>query len=180
MPKIDLTGRHFTKWTVLGYSHYDGCAVYWNCRCVCGHEQKVSAGHLVQGHSRGCLKCRQWIIRDRQSPDATLRRIFHLYQKRARKHHREWVFSFDDFKNLVHLPCIYCGAIDDNFYRFGTAKFAVRYNGIDRQNNSEGYTVKNSVPCCGICNRAKKTLTHETFLSYLTRVKDFQLKKDSK
>jgi len=37
----------------------------------------------------------------------------------------------------------------------------VIYNGIDRVNNTLGYTEENSVPCCKTCNLAKRTLTLE-------------------
>jgi hypothetical protein len=37
------------------------------------------------------------------------------------------------------------------------------YNGIDRVDNSKGYTPENTVPCCKICNKIKGTGDVQTF-----------------
>ena len=52
--------------------------------------------------------------------------------------------QFDDFKEMVQKPCYYC-----NTYK------SDELNGIDRIDNTKGYTNDNTVPCCGICNRIK-------------------------
>ena len=44
------------------------------------------------------------------------------------------------------------------------------YNGIDRVDNTRGYTLDNVVPCCFKCNRAKDTMTKEEFLEWVGRV----------
>ena len=43
-------------------------------------------------------------------------------------------------------------------------------NGIDRINNSVGYTEKNSVPCCGTCNVAKGQMTLAEFKLWIARI----------
>lgn len=47
---------------------------------------------------------------------------------------------------------------------------AFTYNGIDRLNNDEGYTVENTVTCCSVCNRAKHTMGFEAFRAWIARV----------
>lgn len=44
------------------------------------------------------------------------------------------------------------------------------YNGIDRKNNSKGYTLENAVPCCGQCNIAKASFTEHEFISWVRMV----------
>jgi hypothetical protein len=44
------------------------------------------------------------------------------------------------------------------------------YNGLDRVNNSKGYTRTNVVPCCIICNNAKRTLSLSEFLEWIGQV----------
>lgn len=39
------------------------------------------------------------------------------------------------------------------------------YNGIDRLDNSKGYTIDNSVACCSKCNIAKGTDTKEEYIA---------------
>lgn len=67
MPRklIDLTGRRFGSWTVLG--RVDGNYVHdfgshsiprWLCRCDCGTEAVVLGNNLKSGASTGCQRCR--------------------------------------------------------------------------------------------------------------------------
>lgn len=52
----DLTGRRFGKWLVLSLHHErspDRQAL-WICRCDCGTQRPVKAGHLNRGLSRSC------------------------------------------------------------------------------------------------------------------------------
>lgn len=44
------------------------------------------------------------------------------------------------------------------------------YNGVDRVNNSDGYTIKNCVPCCAICNYAKRDLSETEFVAWARRL----------
>lgn len=54
---------------------------------------------------------------------------------------------------------------------------AYTYNGIDRVDNNKGYTITNSVPCCKDCNFAKRDMTHDEFIAWVTRVFNFTNKK---
>lgn len=51
----DLTGRTFSKWKVVSFSHKsvdnDSC---WNCVCECGTERKVTSKNLKRGLSTSC------------------------------------------------------------------------------------------------------------------------------
>ena len=51
---IDLTGRIFGNWTVLGYVGES----YWLCKCKCGKEKSVNSYNLINQKTRscGCLK----------------------------------------------------------------------------------------------------------------------------
>jgi len=61
-PLIDLTGRRYGRWTVLGiYGIVDNLTWkdrLWKCRCDCGTEGLVRGNALRQGTSKscGCLK----------------------------------------------------------------------------------------------------------------------------
>lgn len=57
---------------------------------------------------------------------------------------RAWGVSRIDFDKLIRQPCHYCGGPLDP-----TGK------GLDRIENSKGYTLDNVVPCCGDCNRTR-------------------------
>jgi hypothetical protein len=58
MQLIDLTGRSFGRWTVLGRAPNRGRWPRWFCRCDCGTEATVQGNNLRSGKTRscGCLK----------------------------------------------------------------------------------------------------------------------------
>jgi hypothetical protein len=66
---------------------------------------------------------------------------FKLYIFAAKRRNYEFQLSFEEFKQLFHGKCIYCG-VDD-------------CRGIDRFENKIGYTIDNSRSCCGMCNKMK-------------------------
>lgn len=51
---IDLTGRRFARWTVMGFSHQVGKMLYWHCVCDCGTNRAVFGGDLKRGGSLSC------------------------------------------------------------------------------------------------------------------------------
>ena len=40
-------------------------------------------------------------------------------------------------------------------------------NGIDRKSNQKGYTPQNCVPCCEICNKAKRNMNYVKFMGWI-------------
>lgn len=57
--KLDLTGKRFTRLTVIKVSGKDAAhKTLWLCACDCGNESIVAAGNLTSGTSKscGCLK----------------------------------------------------------------------------------------------------------------------------
>lgn len=64
----DLSGRTFSRLTVLGYSgkNKHGLSL-WECKCECGNLVLVTTCHLTSGHSKSC-GCRQReIVKARQT-----------------------------------------------------------------------------------------------------------------
>lgn len=58
MKKLNLTGKRFGRYVVISEAETRGGSSYWLCRCDCGNEKEVRAGHLLQGKivSCGCQK----------------------------------------------------------------------------------------------------------------------------
>jgi hypothetical protein len=52
--RLDLTGRRFGRWVVLGNPTSDGKRLYWLCRCDCGIERVVASNNLCSGGSVSC------------------------------------------------------------------------------------------------------------------------------
>jgi hypothetical protein len=103
----------------------------------------------------------------------------HLYSDKrqaAEKEGREFKVSFDEFELISHSSCFYCGRVPSARAHFhvqhgpkkhcGHCPPLFLYHGIDRFDNRFGYIVGNMVPCCPVCNRAKKNLTVESFFEH--------------
>ena len=71
-------------------------------------------------------------------------RYYKEYINGALKREYEFLLNFEEFSTIVDKECFYC-----------KHKIAQEINGIDRINNSKGYTKENTVPCCEMCNRIK-------------------------
>lgn len=61
----NLTGRKFTRHTILGFAGIKNSMSYWFCECICGRIKKVQAAALQNGMSQscGCMSREQLIQR---------------------------------------------------------------------------------------------------------------------
>ncbi len=73
------------------------------------------------------------------------------YRSRAKKTNLEFLLTEEQFLSFWEKPCHYCGE-------------KINGIGIDRIDNSKGYSIENCVPCCIDCNKMKMTKTVEQFL----------------
>ena len=67
--------------------------------------------------------------------------MFRSYAKNARKKDLSWDLTGEDFDRLTSLECFYCGCPPSTVNRRdpGYAEFV--YNGLDRVDNAQGYTL---------------------------------------
>jgi hypothetical protein len=79
-----------------------------------------------------------------------------IYKKSAQKRGHCWDLTDAQAAWLVQQPCAYCKA--------------EAAGGIDRAKNEYGYTVLNSVPCCGNCNFQKRVLTVKAFIVAVNQI----------
>ena len=81
------------------------------------------------------------VLKDRQpykrSYAKTPRGRYHKYTESAKKRNIDLDLNFEEFKSIIILPCQYCGDFSDD----------LNISGIDRIDNSIGYTIENSTPC---------------------------------
>lgn len=85
-----------------------------------------------------------------------------LYIKDATIKGRVWDLTHEHAWNLLHSPCVYCGYTPESNSR----------NGIDRFDNKDGYTKKNALACCSVCNLAKRGMSPEAWRQWLLRTAD--------
>ena len=73
------------------------------------------------------------------------------------------------FNQVIIQPCKYCGSFNKE------TKDGHLVNGIDRVINSQGYIVKNIVPCCTICNMTKHTHPLAEFINHVYKLLPFAI-----
>jgi hypothetical protein len=118
-----------------------------------------------------CQRCanKQTIANNKLPPgEALISGEYGSYRKAARLRGHEWLLSREEFSRLIRGHCYYCAAAPSR--RVESIWDSLVINGIDRIDNTLGYTTENCVTCCKICNYAKGKLTQEEFLDMCERV----------
>ena len=170
----DMTGQRFGRLLVVKFSEVRHENAHWLCKCDCGKTTIVSGGALRNGATRSCNCLRIELMKKNLSLPENEGALRALY--RARKHdakRRGYAFdlSVPEFDKIIHGACVYCGTSPKQIFRISSKPgVAYVYNGIDRVDNLKGYSVANSVPCCGVCNTMKGRLSSDVFLSQVTKI----------
>ena len=95
----------------------------------------------------------------RRRSDAKPRSRWLRSRRLALRRGLSWTIGFRAFSQLIKLPCHYCGG-----------ELPWSCSGLDRINNSKGYTRSNVVPCCRLCNWMKRDLSRKQFLAHIARI----------
>jgi hypothetical protein len=82
-----------------------------------------------------------------------LKTYYKQYITSALKRKYVMELQFNEFEELVKQRCYYCNYIKQS-----------EANGIDRVDNSKGYTKENCVSCCEVCNRIKHVYDKDFFI----------------
>ena len=104
-------------------------------------------------------------------------RLYGRYQKSAQENNRDWELSTFIFRHLSKGNCHYCGRKPQYISRRPDKNknyekhTEYEYNGVDRLDNTKGYTVDNCVSCCKICNMAKSDMLYNDFIDWVGDVK---------
>jgi hypothetical protein len=86
-----------------------------------------------------------------------INRIISTYKKNAKSRKREYKLKDEIFHRYWQANCFYCG---DKLETIG----------LDRIDNTKGYTEDNIVPCCTICNRMRMALTQKDFIDKCKKI----------
>ena len=96
----------------------------------------------------------------RKDYDQSVKGRYLIYYRNAKKRELNFLLSLFDFISLITKPCAYCGETN-------------LYNGVDRVDNTKGYTLDNCVPCCTVCNRMKRCMTVAEFKKHCKKVVNY-------
>lgn len=169
---VDMAGQRFGKLLVKEYVYTgnNDRAWKWKCICDCGAEELASRGTLLAGKVC-CLKCRYTDrpgIKTLPEHEAALNRLESQYKRSAGNRGYPWKLTSKQFRALVTQNCRYCG--EPPGVRGG---MSVKANGVDRVDNSKGYTIKNCVPCCKVCNRMKRKMACDSFIEHVRNIVNY-------
>ena len=146
--------------------------------CDCGGCWTGTVSSLRRGNTKSCGCLATGPIPDPNREKSAAHYILYSYKRHAARRGLEWRLSDQEFRTLLKGVCYYCGAPPTARYkdrkREGGRRrrtiISMEANGIDRKDNSQGYTTENSVSCCSICNYSKRALDSTAFLEHVQRI----------
>lgn len=168
----DLVGQRFNKLVVLEILSRKNSRNRYLCQCDCGNLTEVWSHHLKSGKTKscGCLKY-EYVPPNRLNlGESNKNMLYSKYKYAAKKRGYDFDLSIEEFQKLTQSNCYYCGASPSQIQNAKHQNGAYVYNGIDRIDNSLGYTADNCISCCGNCNIAKRSMTVDQFLSWIKNV----------
>lgn len=185
MRHIDCIGKKYGMLTVIeeiGKTINGRRRLFLKCVCDCGTVALKEKSHVLSGYSKSC-GCMQVEMRkglgDRIKKgcgEAAFNETYGQYKKSARMRGYAFELSKEQFREIITQPCIYCGETLTQEKTKRDANGTFKYTGIDRYDNTKGYTLDNAVPCCCKCNRIKTDMSIEELEKRLTMIlnhKDF-------
>lgn len=142
-------------------------------QCFCGKVFETRLYNVISGRSKSCGCGIRIANAKRAYADLTLssfNELFQIYRRNALKVGKIFFLSKENFRYLIEKDCYYCASKDRAEYKHKTGKLAYKYTGIDRLDNSRGYSLNNCVPCCKICNFMKTTLSKNAFILQIIKI----------
>lgn len=164
IPSVE--GRKYGRYTVLRFSHHifnkkgQKHGYFVVARCECGTEKILYMTSLQNKsiQSCGCLAKDKYA---KEKSRIDLEYMFKRYKRESKANELSFELTPPEAFLMFQSPCFYCG-MKDIKVRKGKE---IKLNGIDRIDNSQGYSCNNCVPCCVSCNSLKgaKSLEDLTF-----------------
>jgi hypothetical protein len=178
----NLVGQKFNRLLVIQLlpTRDNQGRVNYLCLCKCGNTTTVRGSLLKNDHTKscGCLDREKSSQRFKDknpglkltTGEAAFRQVLRTYKRDAKARGYSFELTIDEARDLMLSNCFYCG-LEPQIKSGLESKFNGSFlrNGIDRKDNSKGYTLENCVSCCFICNKAKWTQSTEEFKTWLTR-----------
>ena len=174
-----IVGSRFGKLTVCGMS--DGRtskgSVKWVVKCDCSTIKEVQGASLRNGHTTSC-GCSRRGQRLKLDGGAAASKILKTYKEGAKNRNLDWALTDEEFFVLTNSSCHYCGDPPSNISKSKSQYLPdFQYSGIDRVDNTRGYTPDNVVPSCRVCNAMKEKLSQKEFLNHIAKITRFQIKR---
>lgn len=168
-------GDVYGDWTVQEIGSWASSKFYL-CAHICGGTRKFQL-HELEKKKKACKRCEARQSYRQNSETIIIGSQYRTYKWSAKKRGYDFELSKEEFSELVLGNCAYCGTPPINARQINAAKRSVWHegetvmlNGVDRVDNSRGYTLDNVVTACTDCNYAKRDKTTEEFMAWLERI----------
>jgi len=182
--KIDISGQRFGKLVAIKPTYKrkkSTGGIIWLCKCDCGKTTEVGISYLRDGRWRSC-GCAKYHANRKPPGESAKRRLFCSYRSGARQKKKVFELTYEQFLGITQEKCFYCGREPESIVKphpqavliHNDPKYCYKYNGIDRIDNSTGYTLDNCVPCCTDCNFLKRDRDYYKFMTTVLRIADHQ------
>lgn len=133
-----------------------------NFKCDCGRLHTTTLRNVYKGKTKSC-GCQKYkglsphtkSINFSYSKNRTLSKAKAQFKYAYKLRNLTNELSDLDLEFIMFSRCFYCNKKYDTPI------------GVDRLDNSIGYTLENSVPCCLVCNRMKLNFTTKQFISHI-------------
>ena len=168
-----------TKLNLFTVVDYDTTAGKYILQCSCGKTTKYNSAYikkcLKNGKAQGCFECTKNLIRPNmrlKDFEGAKRNVFSNYKQAAKRRKYLFELSEEEFFKIIVQNCFYCNEPPNMTLRYKKRRSydGFKFNGVDRINNIIGYTFKNCVPCCKICNNSKSTLSKQEWFEWLKKI----------
>lgn len=172
---LNLTGKRFGRLVALhSTDKRKDNKIIWECKCDCGNLHHTLGRYLSDGDTKscGCLNKEklQAGTTKLKKGEAALNQLYGNYKRQAEIRGYFFNLNREQFKKLTKQNCFYCGIIPAQKQTGKYLNGSYTYNGIDRVDNKNGYSVENCVPCCKNCNRAKDIMLQDEFKLWIENI----------
>lgn len=172
-----IAGQKYGMLTAIKKHEIKNNRQFWKFRCECGEEVVRSATRVKynfnngMGTSCGCLALGRPNLRNRKNyGEAAANKVFGNYKRNASKKDMEFNITKEQALDIMSKNCYYCGMEPSRVMKSKKLYGEFIYNGLDRKDNNEGYTLSNILPCCTYCNFKKSNDDYEEFIEWIDKV----------
>ncbi len=181
--KLDLKTHKYTRLLVIKEnSKRLKNQVTWVCKCDCGNIVNKTTRQLRTENNKscGCLlkeNARKIGFGNRKGKgESGLNNLYIVYRSNAKNKNLPFDIDLNFFYLLTQCPCYYCNKMPSQVFRpnrrtiEGGLYAQYIYNGLDRIDSNKGYVKDNLLPCCKICNYAKRSMSILEFKNWIKTI----------
>jgi phage FluMu protein Com len=172
---INYKGKIINSLEVKGAIGRDkGRKIIWLLECLfCNQKIKSNSANIK--YNIKCPSCKSIDYNNVKYKESVpldyigLSKVYSSYISSANNRNLVFDLSLDLVKQTILSDCYYCGNKPSNSIKLSNDQFYL-YNGIDRIDNTQGYTPENIRPCCVDCNYMKHINSEKDFLSRIIKI----------